>query len=177
MFSSSLCSRPQSTSFRPRLESLDERITPDIGNGAHFIYANSTITATGALVINFKEAGLGNIDEAVPITVTGNVSATYNWFNNGNNRPMGKPFNVSQTISVTQFFPVQNGEVTGTITINPPAPPAEFLAHPHSDNWVPGFTVSYTNIALTSFQGPTQTATTAGEFNLDQSITTPIVVG
>jgi hypothetical protein len=177
MFSFSPHSRRQHTSFRPVLESLDERITPDIGNGAHFLNASSTITAAGALVIDFKEAGLGNIDESVPITVTGDVSATYNWFNHGGNKPKGVPFNVSQSINVTQFFPVENGQVTGTITIEAPAAPAEFLAQPHADNWIQAFTVSYTNIALTSFQGTTQTATTAGEFNLDQSITTPIIVG
>lgn len=164
------------STFRPRLESLDERITPDIGTGAHFLYATSTITATGALVIDFKEAGLGNVSE-VPISVTGNVSATFNWYNKGGNRPMGTPFNVSQSLNVTQTFPVRNGQVTGTITIQPPAPPAEFLEQPHAANWTPAFTISYTNIALTSYQGTTQTATTAGEFNLDQSITSPIVVG
>jgi hypothetical protein len=180
MFLSSLRTRRVSnnrrTTFRPTLESLDQRITPDIGTGAHFLYATSSIDAAGSLVVNFKEAGLGNIDETVPISITGEAEATYQWFNKGGNKPMGNPFSSHATINVTQSFPVQNGQVTGTFTIAPPGPSQEFLTHPHADNWVAKFTVSYTNIALTSFQGPTLTATTAGEFNLDASITTPIQV-
>jgi hypothetical protein len=180
MFLSALRTRRASknnrATFRPTLESLDQRITPDIGNGAHFLYATSSIDASGALVVNFKEAGLGNIDESVPISITGNVDATFQWYNHGGNKPMGVPFNVHESINLTQSFPVQNGQVTGTFTIAAPGPSAEFLSQPHASNWVMAFTVSYTNIALTSYQGPTQTATTAGEFNLDQSVTTPITV-
>jgi hypothetical protein len=165
-----------STSFRPAVESLDKRIVPAIGTGAHFLYASSAVDASGALVINFKEAGLGNIDETVPITVTGDATATYQWYNHGGNKPQGQPFSSHETIDVTQDFPVRNGQVTGTITISPPPAPADFLTHPHADNWVAKFTVSYTNIALTSFQGTTQTATTAGDFDLDQTVTTPIIV-
>jgi hypothetical protein len=157
------------------LESLSDRIVPAIGTGAHFLYATSTLDAAGDLMISFKEAGLGNVS-SVPISVTGTASATYQWYNHGGNKPQGEPFSASMTIDVTQTFPVRNGEVTGTITIAAPPAPAEFLTHPHADNWVAKFTVSYTNIALTSYQGTTQTATTAGEFNLDQSLTTPIVV-
>jgi hypothetical protein len=162
--------------FRPALESLGERILPAIGTGAHFLYATSSLNASGALVITFKEAGLGNIDESVPISVTGDATATYQWYNHGGNKPQGQPFSAHETIDVTQSFPVRNGQVTGTITISPPPAPADFFTHPHADNWVAKFTVSYTNIVLTSFQGTTVTATTAGDFNLDQSQTTPIIV-
>jgi hypothetical protein len=163
-------SRP--TSFNPRMEALGDRIVPAIGTGAHFLYATSTLTADGSLLIDFKEAGLGNIDESVPISVTGNADATYQWFNKGGNKPQGVPFSAHEEINVTESFPVQNGQVTGTFVIDAPPAPADFLTHPHAANWVPMFTVSYTDIALTSFQGDTQTATTAGEFNLDQSLTT-----
>jgi hypothetical protein len=180
MFLSSLrtrrASNKQPRTFRPALESLDNRIVPAIGTGAHFLYATSSIDDSGSLVVNFKEAGLGNIDESVPISITGDAEATYQWFNKGGNKPQGNPFSSHETINVTQSFPVQNGQVTGTFTIAAPGPTEEFLTHPHAANWVAKFTVSYTNIALTSYQGETQTATTAGEFNLDQSITTPILV-
>jgi hypothetical protein len=166
----------RSATFRPLVEALDERIVPDIGTGAHFLYATSSIDASGALLINFKEAGLGNVSE-VPIHVTGTASATYQWLNHGGNHPMGTPFNVSLAVDVTQTFPVRNGEVTGTIIVAAPPAPAGFFDQPHAANWISTFTVSYTNIALTSYQGTTQTATTAGQFFLDQSVTTPIVVG
>jgi hypothetical protein len=167
--------RKQPATCRPALESLSDRIVPTGGNGAHFLFATSTLNASGALVIDFKEAGLGNIDEGVPITVTGQASTTYQWFNHGGNKPQGVPFSSSTEINVTQTFPVRNGEVTGTITITPPPPPAAFLTQPHAANWVATLTVSYSNIALTSFQGTTVTATTAGEFNLDQGPVTVIV--
>src|SRR5262245_5020044 len=180
MFLSALRTRRASNSkpasFRPRLESLDQRITPDIGTGAHFLYATSSCGASGALVVDFKEAGLGNIDESVPISITGEAEVTYQWFNHGGNKPMGQPFSSHATINVTQSFPVRNGQVTGTFIIAAPGPSEEFLTHPHADNWVAKFTVSFTNIVLTSYQGPTLTATTAGQFNLDASVTTPIQV-
>jgi hypothetical protein len=168
-------SRP--AAFRPGLESLGDRINPSIGTGAHFLYATSSVTADGSLVVDFKEAGLGNIDESVPISITGTADATYQWFNKGGNKPQGNPFSSTENIDLTLSFPVQNGQVTGTFTIAAPGPTEEFLTHPHAANWVAKFTVSYTNIVLTSFQGDTQTATTAGEFNLDQTVTAPIVVG
>ena len=160
---------------RLALESLSDRIVPAIGTGAHFLYATSTIDAAGDLVISFKEAGLGNVS-SVPISVTGDVTATYQWFNHAGNKPEGVPFSAVEAVNVTQTFPVENGQVTGTITIAAPAAPADFLTHPHAANWIAKFTVSYTNIALTSYQGTRETATTAGEFNLDQSQTTPIVL-
>jgi hypothetical protein len=163
-------------SFKPMLESLSDRIVPAIGTGAHFLNATSALTGDGSLVINFKEAGLGNIDESVPISVTGDATATYQWFNHGGNKPQGVPFSSHQEINVTQFFPVENGQVTGTITIAAPPAPPEFFTQPHAANWVAAFTVSYTNIALTSYQGETITATTAGEFNLDQQTTTFITL-
>jgi hypothetical protein len=161
--------------FRADLELLRERVVPAIGTGAHFLYATSTVDAAGDLVISFKEAGLGNVS-SVPITVSGNANASYQWFNNGGNKPQGVPFSANETITVTQVFPVRNGQTTGTIIVSPPPPPADFLTHPHAGNWVAKFTVSYTDIALTSFQDTTETATTAGEFDLDQSVTVPIVV-
>jgi hypothetical protein len=167
--------RNRSAPRRLGLESLSDRIVPAIGTGAHFLYATSTINAAGALVIDFKEAGLGDVS-SVPISVTGTVSATYQWYNHGGNKPQGVPFSVSTTIDVTQTFLVRNGQVTGTIVLAAPAAPADFFTQPHAANWVAKFTVSYTNIVLTSYQGTTQTATTAGEFNLDQSLTTPIIV-
>jgi hypothetical protein len=88
----------------------------------------------------------------------------------------GVPFHVAEAINVTQTFPVRNGQVTGTIVIAAPPAPSDFFTHPHAASWVAKFTVSYTNIALTSYQNSTVTATTAGQFNLDQSLTTPIVV-
>src|SRR5262245_29778108 len=82
-------------SFRPSLESLDDRIVPA---NAHFVSGGTSSfvdPSTGALTVNFHESGLGN-NQAVDITLSGNANATYQWFNHGGNRPQGQPFNVNQ---------------------------------------------------------------------------------
>jgi hypothetical protein len=155
--------------FRPCLESLCDRIVP----AAHFLYANSSLTADGSLVVEFKEAGLGNKDELVPLTLTGTAEATYQWFNKGGNKPQGNPFSAAFDIDVTEEFQSRNGHVTGTFTIAAPPPPADFLTHPHADNWVAKFTVSYTDIAVVDAENG---VSTAPDFDLDQELTTPIVV-
>ena len=44
--------------FRPTLDRLDDRIVPA---NPHFVTASSTTTAGGALVVSWKEAGLGDM--------------------------------------------------------------------------------------------------------------------
>src|SRR5262245_51917483 len=76
-------------SFRPTLERLSERILPAV----NFVGGTSSSVdpTTGALVVNIHEAGLG-ANELVEIHLTGTASATYQWFNNGNQKPQGQPF-------------------------------------------------------------------------------------
>ena len=150
--------------FRPQLESLDNRIVPDIGTGAHFLYAHS-LTADGSLVVDFKEAGLGNKDESIPLTLTGEAEVTYQWFNHGGNKPQGEPFSAETAVSVTVDFPVRNGQVTGEFILAAPPPPADFLTHPHADSWVAKFQVAYTGIAIVDTQNG---VSTAGDFFLDK---------
>jgi hypothetical protein len=154
--------------FQPTVEPLCERIVPA---NAHFIggLTSSTVdAATGALVVNFKEAGLGNT-ETVNITLTGDANATYQWFNKGGQNPMGQPFNVNASFSVSgTFVSDKNGEITGSFTVNPPGV-NEFLSTQHAANWIPMLTVSYTNVVLTDTTNGVST-TDAG-INLDQPLT------
>src|SRR5262245_45282439 len=90
----------RSAGYRPSVEALDQRIVPA---SAHFVSGGTSSlvdAATGALTVNFHEAGLGN-SVSVDDTLTANANATYQWLNHGGNRPMGVPFNVNQTISVS----------------------------------------------------------------------------
>ena len=138
----------QRLSFRPSVQSLDERIVPA---NAHFIteLTSASVSATGVLTVNFKEAGLGD-SELVTIELTGTVDATYQWFNHGGNKPMGEPFSVHTVIDVSGDFRADdNGQVTGSFTITPPPPPADFLTHPHADNWIAVMTVTYSDLTLT----------------------------
>jgi hypothetical protein len=164
-----LRTRPESkkrpTSFRPSLETLGERIVPA---NAHFVAASSTVSpTTGALTVNFHEAGLGNT-ETVDITLSGDATAVYQWFNKGGNKPQGVPFNVNTTFAASGTFSSdKNGNITASLTVSPPGV-AEFLATNHAANWVPVMSVSYTNVVLTD---TTNGVSTAGDFNLDQSVT------
>ena len=156
----------QSQSFRPSVEALDERIVP---SNAHFIagLTNSSVSDTGLLTVNIKEASLGN-NETSSINLSGTVDATFQWFNHGGNKPQGEPFSVHATIDVTGDFQSDaNGNITGSFTISPPAPPADFLTHPHADNWIAVMTVTYSDLTLTDLsnlnqQGLSPTITVPG---------------
>jgi hypothetical protein len=172
MFLSSLRSRRVSnnrnTTFRPTLESLDNRIVPA---NAHFVpggTSSAVAAGTGALTVNFHEAGLGT-NEAVDITLSGDANATYQWFNHGGNKPQGQPFNVNETFAVSgTFFSDQNGQIDGSLSVNPPSVD-EFLATNHAANWIPVLSVSYTNVVVTDTTNGVSTQD-AG-INLDQPLT------
>jgi len=160
-------SKKQPASFRPSLESLGERIVPA---NAHFVpggTSSSVDTSTGALTVNFHEAGLGD-NQAVDITLSGDANAVYQWFNHGGNKPQGVPFNVNESFAVSgTFFSGQNGQITASLTVNPPSV-AEFLATHHAANWIPVLSVSYTNVVVTDTTNGVSTAD-AG-INLDQPV-------
>jgi hypothetical protein len=152
MFLSWLRSRRQTqrpASFRPSLESLGERIVPA---NAHFINATSSVNGDGALVVSFKEAGLGD-NQLINYEVTGDGNGQYQWFNNGGNKPQGQPFQADPVIvfATGSFESGKNGNVTASITADGsiPPPPQDFVDSNHAANWVPKLTVSYTNLVLT----------------------------
>jgi hypothetical protein len=136
-------------SFRPALEPLDSRICP---TSAHFIGSAtaSVDSSTGALLVSFKEAGLGTnqlIDYEVDATATGQ----YQWFNHGGNKPQGQPFQFGPiTVSGTGSFDSgKNGNVVGSITVSPPPPSQEVLDAGSGKNWTLELTITWSNITLT----------------------------
>jgi len=133
-------------SFRPTLESLDQRIVP----AAHFNNASDSITSTGALVANFKEAGLGN-DTQVAYVLSADATATYVYVNNGGNLPQSPQFTtVAGPVSATGTFTSgKNGSITGTLTAQPPPAPQSFIDAAPNGLHVATFSVSYTNVTLT----------------------------
>ncbi len=88
----------------------------------HFIFANGSIDNDGALVVNFKEAGLGNSTERSYL-LTASATAIYQCFNNGNQRPHGQPFQVTdQNLTATgDYSSGLNGQVTASLEAGPPA--------------------------------------------------------
>lgn len=159
--------RPQTRlphkTFRPMLEALDHRIVPA---NAHFVSATSSISpTTGVLTVNFHEAGLGN-NQQVTLTLTGEAHAVYQWFNHGGQTPMGEPFFVDETFSVTGTFTSdKNGNVKGTFTVSPPGVDA-FFSTQHAANWVPNLSISYTNVGIVD--AANDASTFEEGFDLDQ---------
>src|SRR4029450_10620805 len=54
-------------------------------SGAHFMSATSSVNNSGALVVSWDEAGLGN--ENINYTLTADATATYACINNGGDPP------------------------------------------------------------------------------------------
>ncbi len=164
--------RKRPATCKPTLETLDERIVP---TNAHFVSGGTSSVVdptTGVLTVNFHEAGLGD-NQAVNITLSGDANATYQWYNHGGNKPMGVPFNVNQTVTISgTFYSDKNGQIDGTLTVSPPSLD-EFLSTNHAANWVPVLTVSYTNVVVTDTTNSVSTID-AGIF-LDQPQTTIIL--
>jgi hypothetical protein len=89
----------------------------------HFLFANASVSSTtGALTVNFKDAGLGTGTTSIAITLhVDTATATYQCFNNGGNHPKaGNKETVSHSLTVTGNFPVRNGQTTGSLSTGPP---------------------------------------------------------
>ena len=141
-----LRTRPESkkrpSSFRPQLESLDQRINPA---SPHFVTASSSISDAGVLSATFKEAGLGN-NQNIDYTLTATVDATFGFVNNGGNVVQGVPWHVeSTTLASTTLSSDKNGNIVGTLTGTALTPN---LAQPNGNNWRQVIDVSYTNVQV-----------------------------
>jgi hypothetical protein len=146
-------------SYRPTLEALDSRICP---TSPHFISATASVdSGTGALVVKFKEAGLGT-NQLINYEVDATASGQYQWFNHGGNKPQGQPFLFGPTLvtGTGTFDSGKNGQVTASITVSPPAPDADVLAAGSGKNWTLELTVSYSGITIKDLtNGVTETVT------------------
>lgn len=115
---------------------------------AHFIKNASGATLTcPSLNAFFKEAGLASgAVETVQLTAT--VTAVYACVNGGGNQPSAaNKHSITTTVSTSgQFTADQSGNISGTLTLSPPPPPADLCP--------PGQTpelqsVTYTNVKIT----------------------------
>jgi hypothetical protein len=143
--------------YRPALESLDSRICL---TSPHFISATASIdSSTGALVVNFKEAGLGT-NQLIHYEVGADATGQYQWFNHGGNKPQGQPFQFGPThvTGTGTFDSGKNGQVTASITISPPPPSADVLAAGAGKPWTLELTITWSNITLTDTTTPVTTA-------------------
>lgn len=99
--------------------------TPSLvfADSPHFISAASSLSGA-FLVCTFKEAGLGNLGFTnIKETCSATASALYVCVNGGGNHPSAaNKETVTAPVSNGGFFPIRNGQTTGSITVAPPGP-------------------------------------------------------
>jgi hypothetical protein len=135
-------------------------------SGAHFFSAtgsvetnaNNTLGApVGALVVNFDEAGLGNISGEVAYSLSANATANYACINGGSNHPKAanKETVNGPVTAAGQFTPTKNGRVIAALFAA--APSAGDFSCPSGQTLVLA-SVSYTSIVLTDTTDNVSTA-------------------
>lgn len=115
-------------------------------SGAHFFKATASINDSGALVVTFDEAGVGQ--NQVNYTLSASASATYACINGGNNHPKAAnkaTFNGPVSSPSVGFQP-ENGRVKGSISVGPLG--SGSFSCPSGQRLVLA-SVSYSNITLT----------------------------
>jgi hypothetical protein len=115
-------------------------------SGAHFFKATASINDSGALVVTFDEAGVGQ--QQVDYVLSANASATYACINGGGNHPKAAnkaTFN-GPVSSPTIGFQPENGRVKGSISVGPLG--SGSFSCPSGQTLVLA-SVAYSNITLT----------------------------
>src|SRR4029077_12875587 len=89
--------------------------------GAHFFTTSGSIDNSGALVVSWDEAGLGNGN--VTYTLTTQATATYACINGGGNHPKAtNKETVAGQLNTGGSFQSKNGRVQGTLVTGPLSP-------------------------------------------------------
>ena len=84
-------------------------------SGAHFMRASASVNSSGALVVQFVEAGLGN--ENVQYLLSADGSGIFGCINGGGNHPKAENKETQALVVVaTASAEAKNGKVTATIT-------------------------------------------------------------
>ena len=129
-------------------------VAPAYATAPHFISASATgPSANGSLTVNFKIAGLGNTVTTTVIAAA-RVTVTYACQNNGGNFPSDpkKHQTVGSVSASGQFTSGKNGQITGSLTLRPPAstltcPPGQRLVLVN---------ITYTNVVVSALGAGTQ---------------------
>lgn len=119
---------------------------PAQADNPHFIRSGASgPDNAGNLDVNFKIAGLGD-NVTITVTASADATAVYACRNNGGNFPSDpKKTEVSGPVSASgQFTSGKNGQVSGSLTLNPPP---TTLTCPSGQRRVL-VSVSYTNVQV-----------------------------
>jgi hypothetical protein len=120
-----------------------------VAQNPHFV--SCTATQQGdTIVVSFKEAGLGS-KKSVIIEASATVTATYVCRNKGGNIPKD-PKKTTTTTRVSKsgtFTSDKNGNVSGSLTLTAPPPPADFSCPPGQHLELLAGSVSFTDVLVT----------------------------
>jgi hypothetical protein len=139
------------------LAALASASTAGATSGAHFFNVASSVNDSGALLVTYDEAGVGNATVNYTIDIT-DASAVYACINGGGNHPKAaNKETVSSGLTVGFSIDPKNGRVTGA-TSPPIGPqPVGAFACPSGQTLVLA-SVSYTGITLTDTTNGVSTA-------------------
>jgi hypothetical protein len=120
--------------------------TASATSGAHFFSATGSVNNSGALVVSWDEAGVGQ--QQVNYVLTADSTATYACLNGGGNHPKAanKASFAGPLASPNTGFQPLNGRVQGSLSVGPIS--ADGFSCPSGQRLVLA-SVSYTNILLT----------------------------
>jgi hypothetical protein len=119
--------------------------SPAFADAPKFHSATSSVNNAGALVVNWDERGLGNLN--IDYTLTADASAVYACINGGGNHPQAaNKETVNAEVSAAGSFEPRNGRITASLAAGPPS--AGAFSCPGGQRLVLA-SVSYTNITLT----------------------------
>ena len=119
---------------------------PALAVSPHFVSANAALSGTN-LVVSFKEAGLGT-NQLITYTASADSTVTYVCVNRGGANPSASnKTTISGPVSATGTFSSgKNGQVTSSLTLNPPGPGSFSCPSGQSLEIAQ---VTYTNVAIT----------------------------
>ena len=119
---------------------------PALAISPHFVQASATLSGQN-LNVSFKEAGLGD-NQLISYVASADATATYVCVNRGGANPSASnKETVSGPVSATGTFSSgKNGQVTASLTLNPPGPGS--FSCPSGQS-LQVASVTYTNVAIT----------------------------
>lgn len=122
-------------------------VAPVFAANPHFVRASASISSSGDLTVNFKEAGLG---DTVTVTerASADASAEYGCINGGEKHPKAaNKETVNSEVSASgPFTSGKNGSISGSLVLH--APSAGTFSCPPGQSLVLN-SVTYTNVAIT----------------------------
>ena len=95
-------------------------------DSAHFTSASASVSADGSLVVSFKEAGLGS-NVNINYVASADAVANYGCVNNGGKNPQASNKRAASgpVTAPASFASGTNGSISQSLTLKPPAPPAD----------------------------------------------------